>query len=243
LLGIINLARPALAEWDEYDDSQSHPLRAGAYVLHPVGLLLEWTLFRPLHFLVSATQPQEYIFGHRPHPPMFEEGSPSYDYGVARRAPAPARQPTPAPKVSASEPVAEKIVVKEVIVEKPVVKEVPRIVEVERMVFPGIAFNFDKADLTDYGRGMAYLTAHKLKEKADVVVVIEGHADYLGADEYNLRLGMRRAETVKSELARLGIDPSRMSIASFGESQPLLADQTDWARAVNRRVEFKVASQ
>jgi outer membrane protein OmpA-like peptidoglycan-associated protein len=243
LLGIINLARPALAEWDEYDDSQSHPLRAGAYLLHPVGLLLEWTLFRPLHFLVSATKPQEYVFGHRPHPPMFEEGLPMQDYGVARPAPAPARQPPPAPKVSAAEPVAEKVVVKEVIVEKPVVKEVPKIVEVERMVFPGIAFNFDRADLTDYGRGMAYLTAHKLKEKADVVVVIEGHSDYIGTGEYNLRLGMRRAETVKAELGRLGIDPSRMSIASLGESQPLLPDQTDWARAVNRRVEFKIASQ
>ncbi|MGH7834214.1 MAG: OmpA family protein, partial [Candidatus Binatia bacterium] len=80
-------------------------------------------------------------------------------------------------------------------------------------------------------------------ERAGVLVVIEGHADSIGTDEYNLRLGMRRAETVKGELARLGIDAGRMSVASLGESQPLLPDQTDWARAVNRRVEFKVASQ
>jgi outer membrane protein OmpA-like peptidoglycan-associated protein len=174
---------------------------------------------------------------------MFDEGLPYENYGAARPAPMPAKPAPAAPKVSAAEPVAEKVTVKEVIVEKPIVKEVPKIVEVERMVFPGIAFNFDRADLTDYGRGMAYLTAHKLKEKADVLVVIEGHADYVGTNEYNLRLGMRRAETIKAELARLGIDPGRMSVASFGESQPLLPDQTDWARAVNRRVEFKVASQ
>jgi outer membrane protein OmpA-like peptidoglycan-associated protein len=174
---------------------------------------------------------------------MFAEGLPYQDYGVSRPAPAPAKPAPAAPKVSAAEPVAEKVVVKEVIVEKPVVKEVPKVVEVERMVFPGIAFNFDRTDLTDYGRGMAYLTAHKLKERSGVLVVVEGHADYIGTDEYNLRLGMRRAETVKVELVRLGIDPSRMSVASFGESQPLLPDQTDWARAVNRRVEFKIASQ
>ncbi len=56
----------ALAERDDYDDSQSHPLRVAAYVVHPVGVALEWALFRPLHYLVS-TPGAEDVFGHVPH--------------------------------------------------------------------------------------------------------------------------------------------------------------------------------
>jgi hypothetical protein len=59
------VATPALAQ-DAYDDSQSHPLRVAAYVIHPVGWALEWMLARPLHFFVS--QPgAEPVFGHEGH--------------------------------------------------------------------------------------------------------------------------------------------------------------------------------
>jgi outer membrane protein OmpA-like peptidoglycan-associated protein len=51
---------------------------------------------------------------------------------------------------------------------------------------------------------------------------------------------MRRAEAVMKELASLGVDPARMSAASQGESKPLVGQETNWARAVNRRVEFQV---
>lgn len=78
-------ARQAVA--DEYDDSQSHPLRVLAYIVHPVGVLAEWVLARPFHFLVSATPELEYIFGHRPHPPILAEPDPLHDYGVSRRVP------------------------------------------------------------------------------------------------------------------------------------------------------------
>jgi hypothetical protein len=51
---------------DEYDDSQSHPLRLLAYVIHPVGYTLEWLVTRPFHEFVA--QPDlEPVFGHQPH--------------------------------------------------------------------------------------------------------------------------------------------------------------------------------
>lgn len=63
---VLFLAGPSTAYYDEYDDSQSHPLRIIAYVLHPVGYTLEWLLFRPIHAVVS--QPElEPVFGHTPH--------------------------------------------------------------------------------------------------------------------------------------------------------------------------------
>jgi len=130
-----------------------------------------------------------------------------------------------------------------VTVEKTVTKEVPKIVEVEKVLFPDIAFRFDSAQLTDLGKGKAYLVAQRLKEKTDIVVVIEGHADAIGSDDYNMKLGLRRADTIMKELGQLGIDAARMSVTSLGESKPLIAQETDWARAVNRRVEFTVKAR
>ncbi len=224
---------------DEYDDSQSNPIRVAAYLLHPAGVLLEWTVFRPLHFLVSSTPEAEYVFGHTPHPPLFTEPRPLYDFGVSNRVPMPQAE---TPKAAApQEPVAETVTVKEVPVEKTVIKEVPKIVE--QVVFPDIAFRFDSSQLTELGKGQVYLAAQKLKEKSDIVIVIEGNTDSIGTAEYNEKLGLRRAETVRKELARLGIEAERMSVVSFGESKPLIDQKTGWARAVNRRVEFEVKAR
>ena len=240
LLSFVLFSVPRQLWADEYDDSQSHPLRVVAYVTHPVGVAIEWLVAWPFHFLVSASKPQEYLFGHKPHPPIFAEGQPAYDFGLSKRIP---MRETTRPKMAMTqEPTAERVTVKEVSVEKEVLKEVPKIVEIEKIVFPDIAFRFNSAELTDLGKGKVYLAAQKLKEKSDIVVAVEGHADYVGNEEYNQQLGLRRAEKVKSELAQLGIEPARMSVASFGQSKPLVEEKTDWARAVNRRVEFRVAA-
>jgi outer membrane protein OmpA-like peptidoglycan-associated protein len=230
--------RMAAAAPDEYDDSQSNPLRVTAYLLYPVGWLAEWIIFRPFHFLVSATEPQEAFFGHRPHPPVLAEPQPFHDYGVPKQVPVkPAAPPQPQAAASVT---AETVKVVEVPVEKQVIKEVPKVVEVEKVVFPAVAFRFDSAELTDLGKGQVYLAAQRLKDKTDLTVVIEGHTDATGSEDYNQKLGQRRAQTVMKELAALGIDPSRMSAASLGESKPLVDQETQWARAVNRRVEFEV---
>src|SRR6266576_6342179 len=126
------LTSSAQAAPDEYDDSQSNPLRIAAYLLHPVGWLAEWTIFRPFHFLVSATEPQEAFFGHRPHPPVLAEPQPMQDYGVVKKVPPKPVAPPP-PQAAAPAP-AEIVRVVEVPVEKLVIKEVPKIVEVEKVV-------------------------------------------------------------------------------------------------------------
>lgn len=240
-LCLILTARPGWAEWDEYDDSQSNPFRIAAYLLHPVGWVTEWVVFRPFHFLVSATKPQEAFFGHRPHPPLLGEPQPIQDYGMPRRTPQP-RQAAAQPSAPAPVPPPETIRIVEVPVEKIVVKEVQKTVtvQVEKLVFPAVAFAFNSANLTDLGKGQVYLAAQRLKEKNDVTIVIEGHADNRGDDEYNLKLGMQRAQMVMNELAAQGINRNRMSTASLGEGKPALEMDTAWARAVNRRVEFQV---
>ncbi len=51
---------------DDYDDSQSHPLRLAAYVLHPIGFTLEWLVTRPFHELVAQPDLAP-VFGHTSH--------------------------------------------------------------------------------------------------------------------------------------------------------------------------------
>lgn len=137
----------------------------------------------------------------------------------------------PQPPSALGEPGKERIVYRD------------RVIQVERITFSDITFVFDKATLTDVGRGRVYLVSEKLKEGKNVKIEIQGHTDYIGTEDYNKKLGMQRAETVKSELVRLGVDPSQISTVSFGEDKPLIDKQTPWARAVNRRVEFVVVSE
>ncbi len=232
-------ARTTFADADEYDDSQSHPLRVLAYLTYPAAFLVEWTLFRPLHFLVSATPEQEAFFGHTPHPPILEQ--PVYDYGVAKKVTtteAPAKT-TQTASAAPAEP-AERVKIVEVPVEKLVVKEVPKVVEVEKFVFPAVAFRFDSAELTDLGKGQVYLAGQRLKEKPELSVLIEGHTDSVGTDDYNQKLGLRRAQSVIKELVAQGIDSKRLSATSFGETKPVIDQNNPWAHAVNRRVEFQV---
>jgi hypothetical protein len=59
-------AGPAAAVPDEYDDTQSHPLRVAAYLVYPIGYTAEWLIFRPFHYIVSRPY-LERVFGHRPH--------------------------------------------------------------------------------------------------------------------------------------------------------------------------------
>jgi hypothetical protein len=66
LLAVSVAASPALAVPDQYDDTQSHPLRVAAYLAHPIGYAAEWLIFRPFHYLVSRPS-LERMFGHNVH--------------------------------------------------------------------------------------------------------------------------------------------------------------------------------
>jgi outer membrane protein OmpA-like peptidoglycan-associated protein len=242
LVSLALASKSGFAAPDEYDESQSHPLRITAYLIHPFGVITEWLFLRPFHYLVSANEQNEKLFGHRPHPALLTEPQPLYDYGIAKRVPLSQAQ-SESKQVSAP-PTGERVRIVEVPVEKvvtkEVVKEVPTVVEVERVIFEGVAFRFDSAELTELGKGQVYLAAQRLKEKSDVTIVVEGHTDNVGPDEYNQKLGMRRAEVIMRELGRLGIDTTKMSAASLGESRPLVSQDNSWAHALNRRVEFHV---
>jgi outer membrane protein OmpA-like peptidoglycan-associated protein len=105
-------------------------------------------------------------------------------------------------------------------------------------------FAVDKADLSDDARAKLDKMAAKLKkENKDVYLEIEGHTDSTGSEAYNVALGWRRAESVRRYLnEKQGIPLFRMSVISYGESDPVADNSTREGRAKNRRVEVRVLS-
>ena len=71
-------------------------------------------------------------------------------------------------------------------------------------------------------------------------IILEGNCDEWGSDEYNFALGLKRAEAVKKAIVAEGVDASRVSMVSFGESSPTCTDKTKECWAQNRRVDFKL---
>jgi peptidoglycan-associated lipoprotein len=103
-----------------------------------------------------------------------------------------------------------------------------------------IYFDFDKYNLRDDARNTLDRNAEILRANPDLKITIEGHCDERGTNEYNLALGENRAKAARDYLVRLGIDPSRISIISYGEERPVALGHDEAAWAQNRRGEFDV---
>jgi outer membrane protein OmpA-like peptidoglycan-associated protein len=104
----------------------------------------------------------------------------------------------------------------------------------------GILFDVDKATLKPEAQANLTKMATILNKYPDTNVLIEGHTDATGSDEYNLRLSQSRSQSVSNYLAGLGVDPSRFSTMGYGESQPVATNDTPEGRQQNRRVELAV---
>jgi peptidoglycan-associated lipoprotein len=103
-----------------------------------------------------------------------------------------------------------------------------------------VQFEFDSAKLSMEAQDILRRKAEWLKENPRAKIIIEGHCDERGTNEYNLALGDRRAFSSKSFLVDLGIAASRLTTVSYGEERPLdsRADEDAWAK--NRRAHFVI---
>jgi peptidoglycan-associated lipoprotein len=101
-----------------------------------------------------------------------------------------------------------------------------------------VFFAFDKSDPTSEGRDNLANNARLLKAASGVKIVIEGHCDERGTNEYNLGLGERRASAVKNYLVSLGVSASRIKTVSYGEEKPFAAGHNEAAWKQNRRAHF-----
>ncbi len=101
-----------------------------------------------------------------------------------------------------------------------------------------IYFEFDSYALTEEARSILFKNAQLMKADKSMKIVIEGHCDDRGTEEYNLALGDRRAESTRDYLISVGISPSRIETISYGEELPLDPEQNEAAWAKNRRCHF-----
>lgn len=108
----------------------------------------------------------------------------------------------------------------------------------EVVALRSVRFDFNQADLRPDSRSALEANAECLRQAPEVAVVVEGHCDERGTQEYNLALGERRAAAVRSYLQNLGIENSRIKIISKGENQPVCTSSSEDCYEQNRRVEF-----
>jgi peptidoglycan-associated lipoprotein len=106
-----------------------------------------------------------------------------------------------------------------------------------------IHFEFDKYDIRPEDSRTLDANASWLKSNAENLVLIEGHCDERGTNEYNLALGERRAKATMNYLVSQGIQANRITIISYGEERPVCNEKTDSCWAKNRRAHFLVKSR
>jgi peptidoglycan-associated lipoprotein len=157
-------------------------------------------------------------YSPRPAPPPEPEPEPE-----------PAPPPPPAPPAPPAEPK-----------EEPAPPPPPP--PAEKVELEDIYFDFDKYELKPESIEKLDLVAAAMKKNEKMTIEIEGHCCYIGTEEYNLILGEHRAQTAKKYLIEeKGIDGSRITTISYGESKPAFDNSKEETRRFNRRDHFKVS--
>ncbi len=108
------------------------------------------------------------------------------------------------------------------------------------IIHADVYFETGRKGLTDEGKALLTSQATLLKEHAEYGVLIQGYTDQQGSAGYNMKLGLKRAETVKTELLNAGIAEHRMKTVSLGEEGVLCVDTSDVCRQINRRVHLEI---
>lgn len=104
----------------------------------------------------------------------------------------------------------------------------------------GILFDVDQSDLRPAAQANIQELAKVLSKYDDTEVVIVGHTDASGADDYNAKLSQKRAEAVASYAQAQGLDRNRLRIVGEGETAPVASNDTEVGRQQNRRVEVAI---
>jgi OmpA-OmpF porin, OOP family len=107
-----------------------------------------------------------------------------------------------------------------------------------KIITHGITFDVNKASIRPESMGTLNLIAKLMTDKPELKFEVGGHTDSDGEDAYNMKLSQQRAEAVKNQLVKMGIDASRLTSKGYGESKPLNDNSSPENKANNRRVEF-----
>ncbi len=100
-----------------------------------------------------------------------------------------------------------------------------------------VHFAYDSNKLSAAEKAKIARDASTLRNKSQIKV--EGNSDEFGTDEYNYALGLRRATAVKNDMVAKGVDPKKIKVVSYGESNPDCQDQTKACYQKNRRADYE----
>jgi peptidoglycan-associated lipoprotein len=98
-----------------------------------------------------------------------------------------------------------------------------------------VLFAYDSAELTPEARGAIQKNTDYMKRWASTKIIVEGHADSRGTNEYNLALAERRADVTRDYMVSLGLPTERVTIVSKGEEEPVCTDENESCWQRNRR--------
>jgi peptidoglycan-associated lipoprotein len=105
---------------------------------------------------------------------------------------------------------------------------------------PDVLFGIDSFEIDQAGQLKLDEAAAYIQSKPNLFVILRGHCDDTGTEEYNMALGSRRAQAVREYLIRKGVEQGRLETLSFGKTLPVAEGTDDASRSRNRRVEFFV---
>lgn len=102
-----------------------------------------------------------------------------------------------------------------------------------------IFFEFDRADISAEAAAKLERVAAFLRANPQARILIEGHCDEIGTEQYNLQLGARRANVTRDALVRLGANPAQIDTVSRGKTRQFCSDSmAEPCRQLNRRAHF-----
>ncbi len=147
---------------------------------------------------------------------------------TAQKAAAPEAKAEPAPVAAKEEPKrVETVPVTEVVETKP-----------GGVAIENIHFDFDKYDIRDDAKPVLRGVSDWFVKNKSAKMLLEGHCDERGTNEYNLALGERRAKSTRDYLVSSGVGKDRLDMISLGEERPLCKEQTEECWQKNRRAQF-----
>ncbi len=106
-----------------------------------------------------------------------------------------------------------------------------------------VYFELDQSELLPAGQATLQRNAEWMQRWTSTTVLVEGHCDERGTNEYNLALGERRAASVRDYLVSLGVAAGRIQTTSRGEESPFCMESTEGCWSQNRRGHFNIIAK
>ena len=118
--------------------------------------------------------------------------------------------------------------------------DAPDSVDMKRFVMRNINFEFDSAVLSGSSMTEIDSLVNFLNENPTIKIEISGYTDNFGSDEHNMTLSLERAAAVMTALLERGISVTRLEVMGYGANRPLVPNDSEKNKALNRRVEIRV---